>query len=97
MELKPNVFTSYELTPMEELTGTILTPPQVAVLSNKLAGIAETKLLLKFDPSNPAQFTQSEAYERGQMDVIQWLLESSEAAQQSLRDGTAATNAQYDQ
>lgn len=92
MELAPNIFTSYKLTPMEELTGTILTPQQAAVLANKLATIAVSKLAIKFDPTNPALFTQTEAYERGQMDVIQWLLDSSEAAQESLRTGVANTS-----
>jgi hypothetical protein len=96
MDMIPNVFTSYELTHMEELTGTILTPPQVAVLSNKLATIAVSKLALKFDPLNPALFTQTEAYERGQLDVIQWLLDSSEAAQESLRTGIANTSTSMD-
>lgn len=92
MELIPNIFTSYKLTQLEEITGTILTHTQVAVLSNKLANIATSKLALRFNPINPLEFAQAEAYERGQMDVIQWLLDSSVAAQESVTTGDSSNS-----
>jgi hypothetical protein len=81
-----NTFTTYELTEAELIRGNILTVEQEAVLRNKLALVAESKLSLQFDGTNPLKFAQAEAYERGQMDVIKWLLDSADAAKLSIQD-----------
>lgn len=75
-----NSFTTYELTEEEELHGTILTTAQEQVLQNKRAMIAEEKLALEFDPERPKDFIQQDAYKKGQLDLITYLLDASEAA-----------------
>lgn len=77
VQLIPNSFSSYNLSTEEEETGSVLNYLQKAVLQNKLAIIAQDKLNTVFDPLNPTAFAQQEAYLRGQMEVINWLLDSS--------------------
>lgn len=76
-KLIPNIFSTYELTPQEEDAGQVLTYEQRCVLQNKLAEVAQSKLVITFDTLNPAAFAQDEAYLRGQLDVINWLLDTS--------------------
>jgi len=83
--LIPNNFSSYELTAEEELIGQTLNFQQKAVLQNKLAGIVQEKLTLTLDVSAPAKFTQDEAYLRGQMDVITWLLDTALAVEEEVK------------
>lgn len=82
--IRPNTFTSYDLTLEEELSGSILTLQQTQVLQNMLSSIAEEKLALEFDPMKPEVFSQAEAYKRGQLDLILYILENSEAANKEL-------------
>lgn len=76
-KLIPNAFTSWELTPEEELRGAILDLGQTQVIQNHLAQLAEEKLALSYDPSAPDLYTQDEAYKRGQIDLLNYLLEIS--------------------
>lgn len=73
--LIPNTFSSYVLTPEEDLTGSTFTFLQLCVLRNKLAQVAQDKLNLEFDVTCPNKFIQHEAYLKGQLDTIQWLLD----------------------
>lgn len=75
--LVSNTFSSWQLSVEEEELGQILTHEQQAVLQNKLAEIARDKLNVTFNVTIPAAFAQEEAYLRGQMDVINWLLDTS--------------------
>ena len=76
----PNVFTSYVLTEQEQIEGSILTIAQKEVIQNRLSDTAAEKLALPFDPSNPMEFAQEEAYKRGHIDALQFILDVSEAA-----------------
>lgn len=80
MHLQPNTFSSYSLTDKEALEGTVLTTIQRAVIQNQLAAIAAEKIHLDYDASNPETFIQQEAYKRGQIDILRYLLDASEAA-----------------
>lgn len=82
-----NSFTSYELTDKEQLEGTILSSLQKQVMQTQRSQIAEEKLGLEFDTSNPAAFTQQEAYKRGQLDILTYLLDASDAAELALVHG----------
>jgi len=84
----PNTFTTYEFTDKEELQGQILTTLQKQNIQNQRARVAEEKLALDFDTSKPEVFTQQEAYKRGQLEVLTWLLEASDAAELALVNGT---------
>ena len=82
--IQPNTFTSYNMTLEEELSGSIFTLQQTQVLQNMLSSIAEEKLALEFDPTTPEVFSQAEAYKRGQLDLILYMLDRSETANKEL-------------
>lgn len=71
-------FTSYDLTPAEQLSGSILSTMQVQVIQNLICGIAESKLVLTLDTSNPNSFIQREAELQGQLGILKHLLATSE-------------------
>lgn len=77
MKLETNIFTSYELTEQEIVSGSILTELQTAVLQNRLAAIAKTKLELKLDCSNISLYAQQEADLAGRMVELQSILDAS--------------------
>jgi hypothetical protein len=82
-KLIPNSFSTYELTEEEESNGSIFTEDQLRVLQNKLAEVAEEKIALEFDPSEPLLFQQQEAYKRGQLDMLRYLLDMSASCVQA--------------
>jgi len=81
-----NSFSTFYLTEDEELQGSIFTVTQLQYLQNQLANIAEEKLALVFDTSEPLKFAQDEAYKRGQVDVMQYLIQNSEASTELLKE-----------
>lgn len=68
-------FLSYELTPSEIKEGSKFHLQQRAVIQNMIADIAEEKVTLKFDPTNPQQFIQREAELAGQIGILKYLLD----------------------
>ena len=86
-----NSFTTYDLTEKEVLQGSILTIQQVQVLQNQRATIAEERLALTFDPSDITGFAQAEAYKKGQLDIISWLLDASVEANAILNNPEITT------
>ena len=63
------------------ITNSIFTLGQVQVLQNLLAVKAEEKLVLEYDVANPTSFIQQESYHRGQIELLQYLLDNSLACQ----------------
>jgi len=82
--LTANSFSSYQLTQEEELQGQVLTVTQKEVLQNLLVTNAEEKLRLEFDPDQPKLFIQHEAYKRGQIELLEYILETSTIAEEML-------------
>ncbi len=78
MKQLPNTYSSYQLTEMEELVGSTFNPEQTYVLRNHLSQAALAKLNLVFDPSNPLEFTQQNAYQEGRISLLVHLLEVSD-------------------
>lgn len=78
--LLTNTFSTFHLTEEQQLQSAILTDLQRCHLQNQLAAIAEEKIRLEYDPANPETFIQQEAYKRGQLDILSYLLELSETA-----------------
>lgn len=76
-KLIPNKFTSYELTPEETRIGFTFSELNIAVLQNELALASEARLGLMYDPSKPMEFVQSEAYNKGKIELLSFLLETS--------------------
>lgn len=81
--LVDNTFSSYFLTEDEETEGSILSITQRQLLQNDLATCAEEKLRLEFDPAEPQLFIQQEAFKKGQIELIQYMLDRSESAIES--------------
>lgn len=84
--LIPNSFSSYDLTDKEALQGAVLTNLQKQVLQNMQAACAEEKLRLDFDIEKHLSFVQQEAYKRGQLDLLSYIISSSEIAEATLND-----------
>jgi hypothetical protein len=82
--LIPNEFTSYQLNEQEQLEGALLTTTQKQVLQNQLSICAAELLSLEFDTTNPQIYIQQEAYKRGQIEQLRFLLASSDASQEVL-------------
>lgn len=76
-QINPNKFTSYTLSPLEEKSGYLLQPATILVLRNELSTAAELKISITIDPNNTLPFIQEEAYIRGKMEFIEWLLAMS--------------------
>lgn len=86
--LQPSQFCRYEMTELEILQGSALSLVQTQCLQNQLADIASRKLNLVFEPLNPTDFAQQIAWHQGQMDALQHLLMTSEAATLQLNTTT---------
>ena len=91
-----NTFTTWKLTKDEILQGTILTRLHKLVLQNKIAGLAETKIGLKFTPNNIGDYTQQEAYLAGKIDILQALLLNSDDSEKQYASEVVASNEQAD-
>lgn len=77
MNLKLNsnsTFISYDLTPAQVAAGSTFTLDQKAVIQNLISDIAEEKITLTFDPSNPNVFIQRDAELMGQLGILKYLL-----------------------
>ena len=81
-----NSFTSYELTDKEALQSSVFTFLQLQNLQNQLAACAEEKLNLEFDTEHPNEFVQQEAYKRGQIELLKFLIDSSADAADQLNN-----------
>ena len=86
MQINTNNFTSYSLTPEEELSGFQLTSEQRAIIQNDMAKTAIDKLHLKYDPEHPLLFLQKEADLAGQLVYMQHLLDRADAALEAVAE-----------
>jgi len=82
--LRDNEFSSYTLTDEEELQGSLLTVTQRQVMQNQLSAAVSEKITLEFDTDKPDKFMQQEAYKRGQIDILNFILASSDAAEEEI-------------
>ena len=86
--LQPSQFCRYEMTEQEVLQGSCLTSLQVCCIQNQISDLATRRLNLSLDPKNPDDFVQQEAWIKGQIDALQHILNTSEAAIQQLNLNT---------
>lgn len=77
-------FTHYDLTEREQLAGSILTNDQKCVIQNERAAVAQNKLNLEYNPRAPLEFAQSEAFLKGQLSVLDLLLNRSDDCETNL-------------
>jgi hypothetical protein len=88
--LQPNTFSSYKLTEEEELSGNILTSLQVMVIQNQIALLAEQKLALIYDPSEPQSYGIQIAFLSGKLEILQQLLSNSVEANETVVSNAAS-------
>ena len=67
-------FSSFSLTPQEQIAGSILTQEQKLVIQNLISERAELKLSLEPDD---LQFTKQASYYAGQIEILEYLISSS--------------------
>lgn len=83
-KLVPNKFSSYDLSAEQAIEGSKLTTLQMMVIQNQISNLAITRTNLDVDMSDPIGFAQEEAELKGQMTALQFLLDASVAAIESL-------------
>ena len=84
-------FTYRPVSTQEEISGSILSTIQAAVINNIRVDIAEQKLSLAYNPKEPYDFVQQEAFLAGQLEILQFLLDQSDATQKIVSDPTVVS------
>lgn len=84
----PTLFTKFILTDEEELAAVTFSTEQRMYMQNIIAGAAEEKVRLTFNPANPSAFMQREAELQGCILTLTSLLEK----EQEYLDGLKAAN-----
>lgn len=79
MERLVTSFQAYKLTADELQAARTLTTEQRAYYQTLLSDAAEEKLGIMLDPYKPLEFTQREAYLRGQIDILNMILDTSDS------------------
>jgi hypothetical protein len=77
---RANSFTSYELTEQEKAEAVKLAHFQILYLQTLHADTAEMLLGLVFTPNDVLKYAQEEAYLRGQLEIINFLLKQDVSA-----------------
>lgn len=85
-QLKHTRFSEYELTTDEARSGRTLNQMQQMVLQNQISEISKQILALEALPESYATFIQQDAYLKGQLAILQFLLDDSEAALAEMLD-----------
>ena len=75
MNLIPHTFNRYELTEEESKSGHILTESNKAVIQNLIADAAQSKLNLVLDTKDLNGYMQQEAFLKGQIEILTYLLD----------------------
>jgi len=83
-DIEINRFISYKLSEKEELQGSVFTPEQKACLQNLLSRAALDKQALAPDPNNIQPFIQQEAFLKGQIELLEYILQQSDYAEEAL-------------
>lgn len=82
----PNSFTTYDLDETTLLQGSVLNHTQKMVLQNMLAQTATDKLSLHYNPENPTAFAAEDAYITGKLELLSYILDTSDAAEERLAE-----------
>ena len=82
-ELQLNRFSSYYLTDEEQLQACILSPLQRMYLQNLLSADAIAKGDISVDTNNVTKFIQEEAYYKGRIELLEYILQLSDATIES--------------
>lgn len=83
--IKQTIFTSYDLSNQETLSGSILHSEQKMFIQNLISDIATERVaLMPEDPTNPQKYFIEMAYKQGQIAILQHMLDSSIASESVL-------------
>jgi hypothetical protein len=83
--LNPNSsFQSWALTEVEHTQGSILSLLNKQCLQNQICQLAEERIALSIDPSNPLPFIQKDAELKGSILALQYLITLSNAAEEKV-------------
>jgi hypothetical protein len=88
-------FSSFQLTSEEQISGSIYSLVQLQVLQNLLSESAHSRIALNYDPLNPVDFAQQEAFLKGKIELLSYLIENSQATAVAAQE--AAMEVQYNQ
>lgn len=91
---KDSRFLSYSLTEEEALAGCHFTDTQIQFIQNQIAIAAESILNLVPDPTSYATFIQQDSHLKGQVFILQYLLDCSKVAQAELLNKAIEINNQ---
>lgn len=75
--ITPNMFQTYTHTEQEALSCSIFTQTNLEYLHNLRTAIAAQKLNVTYDPAKPMEFVQEEAFLKGQLDILTYIIDSS--------------------
>jgi hypothetical protein len=82
-------FHSWILTPKETLIGSVFSLLQKQVLQNQICSMAEERISLRYDPTNPSIFIQRDAELQGQIGILKYLISLSDEAEKQLNPGVS--------
>ena len=85
MQLIPHSFNKYLLTDEETRSGHILTESNKAVIQNLIADAAQGKINLTLDPQNLNAYIQQESFLKGQIEILNYLLDMHDTLLQSIQ------------
>ena len=77
------IFNRTKVSEAEVIAGMQLTSANVIHIRNQILDLVEEKLNLPFTPNDVLSYTQKEAYLKGQIDILRYLLDASETQTQS--------------
>lgn len=92
-----NPFQSWILTSEEFMAGSILTLTQKQVVQNQISVLAIEKNNLEPDYEHPLATAQKEAFLRGQITALQYLLDLSASSEAQMNPGAQKININTDQ
>ena len=78
-------YTKYEQSEREELESQVLNTLQKENIQNLICAEAEARLALVLDPEHPLPYIQQEAAIVGRLGILEYILESSKAAEEALQ------------
>lgn len=85
-QILSSTFTAYQQTEQEQLVAMSISVETQQFIQTQIVRIAEERLALKPDPNNYAEFVQSEAYLKGQLDFAKYLLDCAQDAATQMRE-----------
>lgn len=84
IDTENSTFLRHALTHAEHLQGSVLTFLQMQVVQNERADIADQLINLEYEGESPIEFAKQHAFKKGQLSILNHLLEKSAMATKSL-------------